>query len=317
MSDISLSPLALGQLTYGISVMEITASYSIFPNDGVFNNPRLYTKVVDSNNETILTCERKTDIVISEQSASIMTKMLHNVVNAPEGTAVNSITLKDTVDVAGKTGTSTADFDRWFIGYTPYYVGGCWVGYDTNIALSAFGKNPSCIIWDKVMTILHQKYIDEAENGGEPLRKFETAAGVIEVEYCKDSGMLMTDACRADMRGDRAEKGWFAYGTEPTQPCNRHVMVDYCNDFNRVASKNCTNTRKVGLLAISDRSFPYEITVWDAQYAWRELPEGVEPGGWWGVPFFVNTLEEGTYCGSSNVENQANAYCYDHHNSGG
>ena len=267
MSDMDLSPLALGQLTYGITVEEITASYSIFQNAGVFNSPRLYTKVVNSNNETILTCDRETEIVLSEQSACIMTKMLYNVVNDPEGTAVGNITLKNTVDVAGKTGTSTADFDRWFVGYTPYYVGGCWVGYDTNIALSAFGANPACIVWDKVMTMLHQKYIDAAANGGEELKTFETAAGVIEAEFCKDSGKLMTDACRLDLRGDRSEKGWFAYGTEPSEYCDVHVKVKYCNDYNRVASPNCKNTREVGLVRIETRSFPMEITVWDAQYA--------------------------------------------------
>lgn len=312
MSDIDLAPLALGQLTYGITVEELTASYSIFQNDGVYNNPRLYTKVVDSNNEVILSCERETEIVISEQTASIMTKMLYNVVNDPEGTAVGSISLKNSVDVAGKTGTSTADFDRWFVGYTPYYVGGVWVGYDTNIALSAFGANPACIVWDKVMTILHQKYIDEAANGGEALKTFETAVGVIEAEYCKDSGKLITDACKLDLRGDRTETGWFAYGTEPSEYCDRHVKVEYCNDYNRVASPNCTNTREVGLVRIEDRSFPYEIEVWDAQYAYRDLPDGVKPGGWYGVSFFVNMLKEGEYCGSSNVVNQANAYCYTH-----
>lgn len=312
MSDIDLSPLALGQLTYGISVEEITAAYSIFQNEGVFNSPRLYTKVVDSNGETILNCEKETEIVISEQSASVMTKMLYNVVNDPEGTAVNSISLRHQVDVAGKTGTSTADFDRWFIGYTPYYVGGCWFGYDQNIALSAFGQNPACIVWDKVMTVLHQKYIDGAANGGEPLKTFETAAGVIEAEYCVDSGKLMTDACKLDLRGDRTETGWFTYGTEPSEYCDRHVKVEYCNDYNRVASPNCTNTREVGLVRIEDRSFPYEINVWDAQYAYRDLPEGVRPGGWYGIPFFNNMLEENTYCGSSDVTNQANAYCYDH-----
>ncbi len=312
MSDIDLSPLALGQLTYGISVREITAAYSIFQNDGVFNNSRLYTKVVDSNGNTILTCDKKTDIVISEQTASIMTKMLYNVVNDPEGTAVNNITLRRSVDVAGKTGTSTADFDRWFVGYTPYYVGGCWVGYDTNIALSAFGPNPACIVWDKVMTMLHQKYIDAAASGGEPLKTFDTAAGVIEAEYCKDSGKLVSEACRLDLRGDRTEKGWFAYGTEPSEYCDCHVKVKYCNDTNRVASPKCTNTRYVGLLRIEDRSFPTEITVNDAQYAYRDLPEGVNPGGWYTVPFFVNLLKEGEYCGTSNVSYPANAYCYEH-----
>ncbi len=312
LSDVDYSPLALGQLTYGISVKELTASYCMFQNDGVLNNSRLYTKVLNSSNEVILSKELDPEIVLSEQNACIMTKMLYNVVNDPEGTAVGSITLKNSVDVAGKTGTSSSDFDRWFVGYTPYYVGGCWFGYDTNIALSAFGPNPACIVWDKVMTILHQKYIDEAANGGEPIKKFETAVGVFQAEYCVDSGMLVSDACRLDLRGSRVETGWFAYGTEPSEYCTTHVKVKYCNEYNRVASPKCTNTREVGLVRIDDRSFPYEITVWDAQYAYRYLPPDVRPGGWYGHPFFKNLLAEGEFCGMSGTEYQANSYCYDH-----
>lgn len=313
MSDIDLSPLALGQLSYGISVKELTAAYSIFQNEGVFTEPRLYTEVKDSSGETILSNEKKSEIVISEQSASVMTKMLYNVVNDPEGTASGTITLKNSVDVAGKTGTTTADFDRWFVGFTPYYVGGVWVGYDMNIALSAFGASPAAIVWNTVMTKLHQKYLDAAANGTEELRTFKTADGLIEATFCRDSGKLMTDACRLDLRGDRSETGWFAYGTEPSEYCDRHVKVKYCNESNAVASPKCTNTREVSLVRVESRSFPYEITVTDAQYVYRDLPAGVEPGGWYGIPFFYNTLKPGEYCGSSDVTYQANAYCWFNH----
>jgi len=311
MSDIDLAPLALGQLSYGISVMEITASYSIFQNEGIFNSPRLYSKVLDSNGDTILSRESNPKIVISEQSASIMTKMLYNVVNDPEGTG-GSITLKNSVNVAGKTGTSTADFDRWFVGYTPYFVGGVWVGYDNNIALSAFGQNPACNIWDTVMTILHQKYIDDAANGGEPLREFVSAPGLVEVSYCVDSGKLVSEACKHDLRGDRTEKGWFSYDTQPTEFCDRHVLVDYCTETNAVACPKCPNTREVALVREENRSFPIEMNIIDAQYIYRDLPEKVKPGGWWGIPFFYNTLGDEEFCGSSDVTYQANAYCWVH-----
>ena len=84
-----------------------------------------------------------------------------------------SVTLRNHVDTAGKTGTTSADFDRYFVGYTPYYVAACWTGYDINSSLSAYGENPSCTMWDKVMTLLHQKYIDAAAAGESELKTFD------------------------------------------------------------------------------------------------------------------------------------------------
>ena len=61
------------------------------------------------------------------------------------------------------------------------------------------------------------------------------------------------------------------------------------------------------------RSFPKQITVEDAQYVYRDLPYNVRPGGWWGVPFFINSIPSGTYVGSSDVENQFNRFSYENY----
>jgi len=66
------------------------------------------------------------------------------------------------------------------------------------------------------------------------------------------------------------------------------------------------------LIRVDNRSFPIEITVTDAQYVYRDLPEDVRPGGWWGEPFFQNLLPEGVYIGKTNVQNVYNRFCYDH-----
>ena len=240
-----------------------------------------------------------------------MTIMLQKVMN--EGTGMGC-TLRNTVNVAGKTGTTSADFDRYFVGYTPYYVCGVWTGYDMNQSLSAFGENPSLQVWDLIMTKLHQKYIDEANNGGTPLKTFEVAPGVIEVTYCKDSGKLATDACSLDPRGWRKETGYFTRETAPKEYCDTHVVVKRDNSTGLIASPNCNpaNCSDVALIRVEDRSFPIEIYVEDAQYVYREMPSSVKPGGWWGVPFFVNMLAPGEYCGSSYASTPYNAYCYPH-----
>ncbi len=310
-TDRGLAALSLGQLNYGLTVEEITAAYSIFANNGIYNESKLYLRVEDANGNIILSNEEeKPSIVISDETASIMTILLEKVMSEGTGTAC---TLRHTVDVAGKTGTTSSDFDRYFVGYTPYYVAGVWTGYDNPQSLSAFAANPSLTIWDAVMTMLHQKYIDEAKNGGEPLLKFERAPGVIESEYCRDSGKLCSDACSHDPRGYRKEIGYFTRDTVPTEECDTHILVKRDSSKNLIASPNCNPNDLVDVALVKVyRSFPMELYVTDAQYVYRELPLTVKPSGWWGIPFFQHTLAEGEYCGSSYVNTPYNAYCYFH-----
>lgn len=310
LTDMDYAALALGQLNYGVTVREITAAYTAFANQGVFNKAKSYLKVVSADGETLLSNEDPGNIVMSEENAAIMTKMLRNVVS--NGTA-RSITLKKTLNCAGKTGTTSNDYDRWFIGYTPYVIGGVWYGYEYPKSLSSLKSNPCVSIWDTVMTKIHEKYVEEANNGGEALKSFTMPDTVIKATYCKDSGNLMTDACRADPRGNRGETGYFALGTQPKEYCTTHVLVDYDTSTGAVASALCPSdsVKKVGLIEVTDRKFPVQVTVTDAQYVYRELPDGVEPGGWWGDPFFVNTLG-GALCGTTKVEKQYNQFCWQH-----
>jgi len=193
-------------------------------------------------------------------------------------------------------------------------VGGVWTGYDYNQSLSAFRQSPSLVIWDKVMTMLHQKYIDAANNGGEPLKTFQTAPAVIEVEYCKDSGLLVTDACRMDARGWRTEKGYFTRESAPQTYCTTHVIVSRDTTTNLIACPQCdpADCTQVALIRVEDRNFPTEVYIVDAQYTYRDMPSSVKPSGWWGVPFYINTVPEGMFCGSSGVTTPFNAYCYFH-----
>ena len=111
-TDMDYSALGLGGMNYGVTVLEMTAGYSIFADNGVYNKPRIVLKILDSEGNVILNNDTESSIIISDQNASIMTKMLQNVVE--NGTAA-AITLDAVVNVAGKTGTTTDDNDRWFI----------------------------------------------------------------------------------------------------------------------------------------------------------------------------------------------------------
>lgn len=306
-SDKDYAALGLGQFNYGVSLLEITAAYSIFVNDGIYSKPRSFYKVTDVNGNIILENEYHGEVVISEDNAIIMTKMLQNVLS--NGTA-KSITLQKKVDCAGKTGTTQDNCDRWYIGYTPYYVGGIWYGYEYPKPLSA-STNKICIeTWDKIMTKLHQKYISE-----QSLKSFSMSENIVMAEYCKDSGELICEACEKDPRGERTEVGYFIKGTEPKQKCKTHTLVRYDKTEECIASNECNNDDiiLVGMIKV-ERSFPTQIYITDAQYVWRNIGKKTLPETASGLPFFNNLLDDNEYSGISKVEKQFNSYCRKHFN---
>lgn len=310
-TDKAQAPLGLGQFSYGITLWELTAGYSIFPNNGIYCKSRLWYKVLDSDGNVVLENEPDYEIAISEEAASIMTKMMENVVTSGTATAV---TVDQYVDVAGKTGTTSADFDRTFIGFTPYYVGGCWFGYDMNQALSDFGPNPSITVWDKVMTILQEKITAKANAGGEAVKSFTYSDNIVQCTYCKDSGMLISDACNSDPRGSRAETGWFTRDSVPTEPCNVHVLVDYDKTAGGVSVGVCPagSTSKVALVRNEERAFNTQVIITDAEFVYRETDPSLGYPTYFGYPYFYMNIPEGTYVGRSSNTKQYNCACPTH-----
>ena len=314
-TDKDYAPLALGAMNFGVTTLEMTASYQIFANGGVYNKPRTWLCVKDSNGNVILENESESHVVISEQTASIMTKLLQNVVT--KGTAT-ACTLKNKMDVAGKTGTTSSDFDRWFVGYTPYYVCGIWFGYEMPQEIgSKLAWNPTVVGWDIIMTRAHQSILQNAQSGAESLKTFGLADGIVEATYCKDSGKLMTAACHADPRGSRAEKGYFTAATVPSEYCDIHVMVDYDKVTGAIACDKCPkeNIRQVGLLKWT-RALEGSVKIEDAQYTWREVPAGTPMPEDNDSPFYIGLYGDGTYPGYSDTKGKRvyNSWCYEHAN---
>ncbi len=322
-TDKGLAALALGQLNYGVTVRDMAAAYTAFANSGKYSKCNSYLRVEDSEGNVLLSNEGGTNgteqqsIVFSEQTAYIMTKMMYNVVNAKEGTA-RRVSLRQKIDVAGKTGTAGNDYDRWFVGYTPYYVGATWYGYSYPKVIGSNVSNPSVTLFDLVMTKLHEDIIAEAnvsDTDDIVLKTFDDQkpTDVIECEYCKDSGHKLSAACALDARGSRSDTGYFTRSTRPVSPCTTHIIVNYDSTTKAVAHEYSKSTYQVALIKENTRSFPRQVVVEDAQYVYRDLPYDVRPGGWWGVPFFINAIPEGTYVGTSNVENHFNRFSYENY----
>jgi len=148
--DADYAPMALGQLTHGITVREMATAYSAFPNDGVFTKSRTYTLVTDAKGNTVLDNIPETTAAFDPNTAYCISYMLQNAVNNGTGTEAKLYSMP----VAGKTGTTTDAKDRWFVGYTPYYVCAVWTGFDTPERISING-NPAARIWKKVMQPIH------------------------------------------------------------------------------------------------------------------------------------------------------------------
>lgn len=309
-SDKVPAALALGQMSYGVTLREMTAAYTIFPNGGIYSGSRSYLAVYDSMGRELLSKESEQRRAISSANACIMTKMLENVIKS--GTA-SPVHLDERIAVAGKTGTTQDSKDRWFIAYTPYCLCGVWYGYEYPETISSQQRNTYLRIWDDVMTALHVDYW--MPQGGR--RRFPMDKDVIAVTYCKDSGLAMSPACYLDPRGARVETGYFVRGTEPRAFCHTHTVVDYDVENGGIACPYCDpeQLQKVGLLRWR-RSFPVEVTVSDAQYMYRSLTNGAEYCTDPTMPFFAKSLRAGEYCGRSVSKEPFNRSCPIHTVSG-
>ncbi|MBQ7337316.1 MAG: transglycosylase domain-containing protein [Clostridia bacterium] len=261
LTDCGEAALALGQMNYGVTLRELTAAYSMVANGGVYVEPHAYYRVIAADGTVLLSNPIRTTTAISEQNACIMTKLLQNVVTQGTGKGATI----EGVEVAGKTGTSSADYDKWFIGYTPRILAGVWYGFEYPAALSDVKGNPAVRIWQENVSVLHK--LSEQQEG--KLRRFPLAPGIIRVSYCQDSGDLPTDACRMDLRGDRCATGYFVQGTEPGKKCSCHVLREYDTQAQRLADENTPAEvrRTVGLLQpMVHRDFPGRIYVADERY---------------------------------------------------
>ena len=210
--DCTYSSLALGQQSYGVTVRELTGAYSIFEN-GVYRKPISYYQVVSPDGAVLLSNDGNGEVVLQEQNAALMTRMMQGVMR--EGSAsASTLEQKMGIETAGKTGTTQNACDRWFVGYTPRLLAGVWMGYEYPSTLSGIDGNPCIAIWDHVIRACETIY-----EGRPKQSRFTSHPDLIRVTYCTDSGELPTQDCADDPRGNRLREGWFVKGTEPRKSC--------------------------------------------------------------------------------------------------
>lgn len=213
-SDLDYAPLALGGLTEGVSTFEMAGAFSVFARDGIYIEPHLYTQVTDSDGNVILENDETGVASLSPDTCYYMNQMLEGVVTSGTGTKAQI----PGMTVAGKTGTTTNNCDRWFCGYTGYYTAAVWIGYDQPENINASG-NPAVDLWQKVMSSLVE--------GKSDVELVHTDKNVVSVTYCTKSGDLATGACTS---AGCAATGYFLEGDAPTDYCSVHTTVTVCLD---------------------------------------------------------------------------------------
>lgn len=205
--DKNFSALALGGFTQGVTVKDMAAAYGVFANSGKYITPYTYSRVLDAGGNVILENYKNETQAISESAAYITADLLSGPVNLPMGTAGRA-KLSSGMPAYGKTGTTDDDFDKWFVGFTPYYVGAVWFGFDTPSSLSAAGirSNPCVTAWNLVF---------EKISANQAYKSLDKPSSVEEVKVCLVSGKLAGSTCNS-------VKSYFVSGTEPKQTCTNH-----------------------------------------------------------------------------------------------
>lgn len=202
-SDKNLSSLALGGLTDGMSATQMAAAYATFANNGLYNKPHSYTRVVNSSGKIVLENNDEPSVAMSESTAYLTNTMLQSVIKNGTGTAAK---LASNMPAGGKTGTTDEQNDRWFAGFTSYYVGVVWYGYDQPKSLEFLTYHPCMPIWKKVMDAIHTNL---------PVKDFIMPDTVETAKVCSVTGKLASAGCPT------ADE-YFKVGKKPSSYCSGH-----------------------------------------------------------------------------------------------
>ena len=205
--------MALGGFEKGVTTEEMAAAYAAFVNEGVYTKPRTFVRVEDANGNVILENEAQSTVAMKNTTAAIINHLLQEA--ALNGTGYEA--QFSGMHIAGKTGSTNSNKDRYFVGYTPYYSCAVWAGYEHNQRIVASG-NPCSAIFRKVMSAIHEELPD---------KDFFSCAGLTSVAVCADSGMLASENCALDVRGSRVYTALVAADNAPTSVCTMHTAPSY------------------------------------------------------------------------------------------
>jgi penicillin-binding protein 1A len=189
-------------------------AYSVFANKGYLVQPVFVTKIVDRDGNVLEEAATVREKVLDKSTAYIMTNLLEGVVQNGTGRRVKALKRP----VAGKTGTSNDLYDAWFIGYTPRFITGVWVGFDEEASLGRAeqGARTASPIWLGFMkNILKDK----------PVKVFQVPEGVVFAKIDAETGLLPIPESKETIFE------CFKEGTVPTEYTKKPDTVTEASDF--------------------------------------------------------------------------------------
>lgn len=224
----SVPSLALG--TSDVTLLALTSAYGAFASGGLLRQPVMIRRVEDSDGKVLYVDPQKSERVISEATAFMMSSMLADVVN--HGTAYRARQSGFTLPAAGKTGTTNDYVDAWFVGFTPHVVTGVWVGFDqrATIIANGYGGELAVPMWASFM---------KTATKGHKQEWYDKPDDVVGVTVCRVSGKLPNTGCTSIQTV--TPDGWtewrsalyteyFKKGTQPTTVCPLHAAPTYITE---------------------------------------------------------------------------------------
>lgn len=234
--EISFS-LANTNSSYTVTNEMLTAAFASIANDGIYQKPTYYTKVLDRQGNILLESVPSQTRIIKSSSAALLTNAMEDVISSDSSyyyqygiTPTGTLCQVDSMTLAGKSGTTTSGSDVWFIGYSPYYTCGIWSGYDDSKVLSN-GTEYHKTIWQKMMARIHA----DLDN-----KDFVFTDELESAKICSKSGLLAVDGvCNSSSSNACVYTEYFAPGTAPTSYCDRHYALRICTESGKSATKYC------------------------------------------------------------------------------
>ena len=234
--EISFS-LANTNSSYTVTNEMLTAAFASIANDGIYQKPTYYTKVLDRQGNILLESVPSQTRIIKSSSAALLTSAMEDVISSDSSyyyqygiTPTGKLCQVDSMTLAGKSGTTTSGSDVWFIGYSPYYTCGIWSGYDDSKVLST-GTEYHKTIWRKIMARIHT----DLDN-----KDFVFTDELESAKICSKSGLLAVDGvCNSSSSNASVYTEYFAPGTAPTSYCDRHYALRICTESGKSATKYC------------------------------------------------------------------------------
>lgn len=213
---------ALGGLSHGVTNYEMTAAYASIANGGVYNQPVLYSKVIDHDGNVVIDNTTPTSHeVIKATTAWQLIEAMKSVVTSGTGTPAR---LQTGMTCAGKTGTTSSNYDLWFCGMTPYYTASIWMGYDSNVDMG--GQNTHKYMWKSIMD-----QIVELE-GQDTSADFEKPEGITTISVCQITGLLPGEGCPTS-------SDYYAQADIPKERCTGHEAIEFCTESHKLANSGC------------------------------------------------------------------------------